>query len=1022
MNVSVICACKNRYDALRVSLNSWLAFDEIKEIIVVDWSSDDPISHLTKLDKRIKIIRVNDEKYFNQPQPLNLAASIATGDYILKLDTDYIINPYFEFFKTYPIDENSFLCGQDSYVCNHEYWDEHLDGYAVNFHAMDVGELMTYSNSYSPFFKYLTGLCFVSRENYWKVNGYDERMGKYYAYEDDQMTERLTMLGLECRKISQNYHIIHLPHPDKKRYENFEGYGEEADNNNIENVKRRIADPETSDSDRWNLEYLLAKMNVEFNKELFSDLEDPYIERIYDWNVTNIDGQNYVATRKEKMKKLSDANTVYFVSLEESTDRRKKLEEGFEKHGAKNVKSIISKRFAEADDKVTGKYLHQLNDGTKGCCVSHLKAIKDWYDTTDEEYGFFCEDDLSFDTLEYWNFSFGEFVNGLPDDWGCIQMLPIRGNFDGIKIRDRYWDDWSVTAYIMKREYAKYIIDNYIIDDTYHLELKDCEVMPLIENILYTSAGKVYTIPMFVENIGFTSTFEGDDGDVKDGQKRNHYYTHDYIINWWKTNGDVTTIEDLMGTNSVAEKVEVSPSDYMDLGVVETQTSILQKKAGNYKPPQPDIQVKKSTEVKDRGLVKDITKVRLNDLLFEYAMDTENPVKNFNLGMWYEHYRHNAPALSYFLRAAERTDDLNLAYESLIHASNAYDRQGTRDQTAKGLLQQALCIMPKRPEAYYLLARFAEKKQWWQDCYIFAQWAIDFCDFDCEPLHTDVEYPGKYGLLFEKQLAAWWWGKGDESRGLLQDMKDNYDLDDRHYGMVENNLMRLGSGHIPDEVIKYQKRKHDSLRFKFPGSDEIDRNHSQAFQDMFILAATKGKRNGLYLEIGAQQPFYQNNTALLETHYDWKGVSIEILQELCDQFARERGNQIICHDATRINYENLLTKLDVGTDFDYLQLDVEPSRTTFECLLAIPFEKFRFALITYEHDHYVDMTGSYRDKSRKYLKMMGYELLVANVSPNDMSPFEDWWYHPDLIDPEVVKEMKCVSDEPVNVVKYMFTE
>jgi len=103
-----------------------------------------------------------------------------------------------------------------------------------------------------------------------------------------------------------------------------------------------------------------------------------------------------------------------------------------------------------------------------------------------------------------------------------------------------------------------------------------------------------------------------------------------------------------------------------------------------------------------------------------------------------------------------------------------------------------------------------------------------------------------------------------------------------------------------------------------------------------------------------------------------------------------------------------------------LQLDVEPSKTTFECLLAIPFEKYRFGIITYEHDHYVDMTGSYRDKSRKYLKMMGYEMLVANVSPNDNSPFEDWWYHPDLIDPEIVKEMKSVSDETVNIVKYMF--
>ena len=994
MNVSVICACKNRYDALRISLNSWLAFDEIKEFIIVDWSSDEPINHLTKIDKRIKIVRVNDEKYFNQPQPLNLAASIATGDYILKLDCDYMINPYFPFFDFYKIDENSFLCGQDSYVCNHEHWNEDLKGYVVNLHGMDVGELMRYSHTYSPLFKYLTGLCFVSRENFWKVGGYDERMGKYYAYEDDQMTKRLTILGLECKKLVHNYNIIHIPHPDSKRYENFEGYGEEAETN-IENVKRRIADPTTSDSDRWNLEYLLAKMNVEFNEKLFSDIENPYIERIYNWDVINIDGQNYVATRKEEVKKLSQLNSVYYLSLEESIDRRNNLEDALKKHGAKNIIPIISKRFSESDDIVTGKYVDTLNDGTKGCCVSHLKAIKHWYENTDEEYGFFCEDDLSLDTVDYWNFTWKEFVDALPEDWGCIQMLPIRGDFGDIKIRDRLWDDWSVTAYIVKRDYAKYIIDNYIQDNVYHLELKDAEIQPLIENILYTSAGKVYTIPMFVEDVSFTSTFEGGDGDVKDGQKRNHYYTHDYIINWWKDNGSTRTVEELMGVMFEVKMSEELRSENEEVTNVE--------------------------DVKTQ-LLTSVNGANLNQLLLEYALDTENPTKNFNLGMWYEHHRHNAPALSFFLRCAERTDDLDLAYEALIHASNAYDRQGTRDQTAKGLLQQALCIHPKRPEAYYLLAKFAEKRQWWQDCYIFSHWAIEFCDFDCEPLKTDVEYPGKYGLLFEKQLAAWWWGKGDESRALLQDMKNNYEMDDRHYDMVGNNLMRMGSGHIPDEVIKYQQRKHDKLRFKFPGSDKIKNNHSQAFQDMFILAATQGKTNGLYLEIGAQQPFYQNNTALLETKYDWDGISIEILSDLCNQFARERKNQIICKDATTIDYMKLLDNFDKGTDFDYLQLDVEPSKTTFECLLAMPFEKYRFGIITYEHDHYVDMTGSYRDKSRKYLKLMGYEMLVANVSPNDNSPFEDWWYHPDLIDPEVVNRMKSVSNETVNVVKYMFED
>jgi len=985
MNVSVICACKNRYNALRVSLNSWLAFDEIKEIIIVDWSSDEPINHLTKLDKRIKVVRVNDEKYFNQPQPLNLAASIATGDYILKLDCDYIINPYFSFFEAYTVDQNSFVCGQDSYECKHEYWDENLKGYAVNFHGMDVGELMQYSHTYSPLFKYLTGLCFVSRENYWKVGGYDERMGKYYAYEDDQMTKRLSMMGLECKKLFHNYNLIHLPHPDKKRYENFEGYGEEGESN-IENVKRRIADPNTSDSDRWNMEYLLAKMNVEHNEQLFSDLEDYYIPRIYDWEVMNIDGQNYIAMRKEKVKKLSQLNTVYYVSLEESVGRRNKLEESLKEHGVTNIKSIISKRFAECDDVVTGKYVDSLNEGTKGCCISHLKAIKEWYETTDEEYGFFCEDDLSLDTVDYWNFTWQEFIDNLPEDWGCIQMLPIRGEYKDIKIRERYWDDWSVTAYIIKRDHAKYIIDNYIVDGTYHLELKDAEVQPLIENILYTSAGKVYTIPMFVEDVGFTSTFEGGDGDVKDGQKRNHYYAHDYIINWWKDNGEHKTIEELMGKTFEVKMVE-------------------------------EPQVKETSEI-----LVDVSSANLNQLLLEYALDTENPIKNFNMGMWYEHHRHNAPALSYFLRCAERTDDLDLAYEALIHASNAYDRQGTRDLTAKGLLQQALCVMPRRPEAYYLLARFSEKRQWWQDCYIMCQWALEFCDFDCAPLHTDVEYPGKHGLLFEKQQAAWWWGKGTETRSLLQDMKNNYDLDQNYYDIVGNTLMSLGSGHIPEEIIKYQKHKHDTLRFKFPGSENIEKNYSQAFQDMFILAATKGKTNGLYLEIGAQQPFYQNNTALLETKYDWDGISVEILPDLCAQFSRERKNQIICQDATTIDYEKLLDKFDKGTDFDYLQLDVEPSKTTFECLLAMPLDKYRFGIITYEHDHYVDMTGSYRDKSRRYLNMMGYEMLVANVSPNDNSPFEDWWYHPDLIHPEIVKEMKSVSDETVNIVKYMFRD
>ena len=1000
MNISVICACKNRYDALRISLNSWLAFDKIKEVIIVDWSSDEPINNLTKLDKRIKIVRVDNEKYFNQPQPLNLAASIATGDYILKLDCDYILNPYFDFFDNYKLDQNSFLCGQDSYECEHEFWDENLGGYAVNFRAMDVGELMKYSHSYSSFFKYLTGLCFVSKENFWKVGGYDERMGKYYAYEDDQMAKRLTMMGLECKKLNHDHSIIHIPHPDKKRYENFEGYGEEGESN-IENVKRKIADPNISDSDRWQMEYLLAKMNVEYNEKLFSDLDDYYIPRIYGWEVMNIDDQNYFATRKERVKKLSQLSTVYYVSLEESVGRRTKLEESLKEHGAINIKSIISKRFSECDDIVTGKYVDTLNDGTKGCCVSHLKAIKEWYETTDEEYGFFCEDDLSLDTVDYWNFTWKEFVDALPEDWGCVQMLPIRGEYGDLKLRERYWDDWSVTAYIIKRDHAKNVIDNYIVDGTYHLELKDTEVQPLIENILYTGNGKIYSVPMFVEDVGFISTFEGNDGDVKDGQKRNHYHAHDYIINWWKDNGENKTIEELMGKTIDMANNHATKSFEVKYYTEETLNG------------------EKSYDNDD--IIVNVKNSSLDDLLLEYALDTENPIKNFNLGIWYEHYRHNAPALSFFLRCAERSENDNLAYEALIHASNAYDRQGTRDQTAKGLLQQALCIMPKRPEAYYLLARFAEKREWWQECYIMCQWALEFCDFDCEPLQTDVEYPGKYGLLFQKSLAAWSWGKGDESRELLIDLKNNYKLDSNHQTLVRNNLVKVGSGHILDEDSVYESNKKLIFKYKFDGIDKVDKNYSELFQDMFILSILNGKENGTYLQIGYIDPIKGNNTNLLENSFNWYGVSICEDDELNTRFSQERRNSYYCGEMEFVNYSNVLNDMNKGETIDYLQIDTGNVKKSFETLLSIPFDDYKFRIITFKHDYFMDMGNSYRDKSRKYLRMCGYKLVVSDISSDGIKSCEDWWYNPSLLDNRFVQKFKC-NDEIVNIVKYMFIE
>jgi hypothetical protein len=66
------------------------------------------------------------------------------------------------------------------------------------------------------------------------------------------------------------------------------------------------------------------------------------------------------------------------------------------------------------------------------------------------------------------------------------------------------------------------------------------------------------------------------------------------------------------------------------------------------------------------------------------------------------------------------------------------------------------------------------------------------------------------------------------------------------------------------------------------------------------------------------------------------------------------------------------------------------------------------------------MSGTYRTKSRNYLEMMGYELVVANVSQNENTPFEDWWVHPDLVDRETIKKFKSIQDV-TDIRTYMYT-
>lgn len=182
----------------------------------------------------------------------------------------------------------------------------------------------------------------------------------------------------------------------------------------------------------------------------------------------------------------------------------------------------------------------------------------------------------------------------------------------------------------------------------------------------------------------------------------------------------------------------------------------------------------------------------MNDLLTRFALTPNDPDINYRVANFYFELGQTASAISHYLRCAERTTDKKLMYESLIQCYFCFDSQNNRDFTAIHLLKQAVAILPKRPEGHFLLCKHYEKHNKFYNCYTTACIALDVCDFTLEPLSIQTNYPGKYGILFERAISAWHWEKVSECKEILLDIKKNYSITNEYLQIINNNLKKLG--------------------------------------------------------------------------------------------------------------------------------------------------------------------------------------------------------------------------------------
>lgn len=195
----IVSACMNRDAMLRVSLQSWIGNPLISEIIIVDWSSKKPITWAESFDSRVKVIRISNQKFFHLSKAINAGISASTAEFIMKMDVDYILNPYTNLVEIL----QTALTEEDFMVCS--------------------GWIGDGAGTGALFLKPTNGFLCAPKKSFLKAKGYNEDL-QGWGFDDDDMINNLKKLGLKQKvlRLSNGLFIYHNPHTVDKRVENYE--------------------------------------------------------------------------------------------------------------------------------------------------------------------------------------------------------------------------------------------------------------------------------------------------------------------------------------------------------------------------------------------------------------------------------------------------------------------------------------------------------------------------------------------------------------------------------------------------------------------------------------------------------------------------------------------------------------------------------------------------------------------------------------------------------------------------------
>ncbi len=238
--------------------------------------------------------------------------------------------------------------------------------------------------------------------------------------------------------------------------------------------------------------------------------------------------------------KLAGLPPIYYINLDGEPERKIYMESQLKYWEIENYERIsgYDGRDDDLSSIIKGRYPENMSSGEIGCTTSHLKAIKHWYETSDSPCAIIAEDDLNFETVRCWNFTWKDFYSKIPYDWDVVQIAIICTGTLFAVLHKRFVNDFSTACYMINRHHAEKLLKFHERDGKYKLD-NGAKPRAVADDLIYNS-GNTYAIPLWLYRIALGSSIHPEHVDLI------HKNNYTGLLEFWQGNGAQLDIRGMM--------------------------------------------------------------------------------------------------------------------------------------------------------------------------------------------------------------------------------------------------------------------------------------------------------------------------------------------------------------------------------------------------------------------------------------------------------------------------------------------